>query len=183
MRLGKNLKRLRLNRKMTLRELSEKSGVQIATLSRMENDSMTGTLDSHMNICKALTVSLADFYREIETAHKVVSVRGHEKENKSPVRPGKTAIEMLTTRLADKKMMPLLIKIRKKGNSGREKNKVGTEKFVYLLEGKLRVKIGGDAYKLIKGDSVYFDGSLPHEFRNIGKGEARLLAILSPANI
>lgn len=182
MKLGKKLKSFRKERKMTLKELSEKSGVQIATLSRMENDSMTGTLDSHANICKTLGISLADFYREIESAHKTLSVRSGE-ESKSFIRPPKAAVEMLTTRLADKKMMPLLIKIRKGGDSGREKNKVGTEKFIYVLEGKIRAKIGTDEYRLSKGDSIYFDPSLPHVFFNGGKNEARLLAVLSPPNI
>ncbi len=183
MRLGKNLKHLRKVRKMTLNALSEKSGVQIATLSRMENDSMTGTLDSHANICKALGISLADFYREIESAHKIVSVHGRGEESRSLIRPRKAAVEMLTTSLADKKMMPLLVKIRRGGASSREKNKVGTEKFIYVLEGKIRAKIGNDEYGLSKSDSIYFDASLPHVFYNNGKGETRLIAVVSPPTV
>ncbi len=182
MELGRKLKSLRKERKMTLRELSEKSGVQIATLSRMENNSMTGTLDSHANICKAFGVSLADFYGEIESARKTVSVRGRE-EDKSFFRSPKTSLEMLTAHLTDKKMMPLLVKIRKGGETGREKNKVGMEKFIYVLEGKIRAKIGNDEYRLSKGDSIYFDASLPHVFYNNGKNEAHLLSVLSPPAI
>ncbi|MEE9500406.1 MAG: helix-turn-helix transcriptional regulator, partial [Candidatus Omnitrophota bacterium] len=117
MRIGKKLKAIRKERKMTLKELEEKSGVQIATLSRMEHDIMTGTLHSHINICKALGVSLSDFYRDVEDEHKTVSLIKKRQKHPSFVYPKKSMIEMLTTQVTDKKMMPLLIKIRKGGQT------------------------------------------------------------------
>ena len=52
--IGQRIKQLREAQKMTLTELSEKSGVQLATLSRMENMKMTGTLESHIAIAQTL---------------------------------------------------------------------------------------------------------------------------------
>ena len=43
--IGKIIHKLRKDRKMTLVELAQKSGVALATLSRMENGRMTGTLE------------------------------------------------------------------------------------------------------------------------------------------
>lgn len=180
MKFGKRLKALRKERKMTLAELSRKSGVQIATLSRMESNIMTGTLDSHVRICKALGISLADFYAEIESASKTASVARVKKEAEPPLRTRKSTLEMLTTGASRKKMMPLLLKIRKGGKTHSEKNKVGTEQFVYVFGGKVIAKVGKEIYKLSKGDSMYFDASLPHALYNNGKSEARLLSVLSP---
>lgn len=180
MKIGKKLKALRKERKLTLNELAKKSGVQIATLSRMEHDIMTGTLQSHINICKALGVSLADFYRDVEDEHKTVSLSKRRQKHPSFAHPKKSVIEMLTTRVAEKKMMPLLIKIRKGGQTHKEENKPGTEKFIYVLEGKICAKIGKEGYNLSKGDSIYFDASLPHTFHNLGKSESRALSMLSP---
>ncbi len=180
MRIGKKLKAIRKERKMTLKELEEKSGVQIATLSRMEHDIMTGTLHSHINICKALGVSLSDFYRDVEDEHKTVSLIKKRQKHPSFVYPKKSMIEMLTTQVTDKKMMPLLIKIRKGGQTHNEENKPGTEKFIYVLDGKILAKIGKEGYNLSKGDSIYFDASLPHTFHNLGKSESRTLCALTP---
>lgn len=181
MKIGKKLKALRKGREMTLGELSRKSGVQTATLSRMENDVMTGTLASHISICKALGVSLSDFYRELEEEHKTVSLGKQKKTRASFVRSGKSTTEMLTTKIAEKKMMPFLVKIQKNGKTHREKDKIGTEKFIYVLEGKIRAKIGNEIYALSKGDSIYLDASLPHVFHNSAKRETRLFSIVSPA--
>ena len=177
MKIGKKIKALRKERKMTLEELSRDSGVQIATLSRMEHDVMTGTLQSHINICKTLKISLSDFYRDLENAGKIVSVT---KKEKFLVQPRKYSTEILTTKISDKKMMPLLIRLQKGGATQKDPGSVGTEKFLYVLEGKLTAKIGKDDYNLLKGDSIYFDASFAHVFQNSGKSESRAIVVLSP---
>ena len=180
MKIGKKLRILRKNRKMTLKELSEKSGVQIATLSRIEHDIMTGTLDSHMSICKALGISLSEFYREIEEEQKTVAVSKRSEEHQSFVHQKKSTTEILTSKIMGRKMMPLLMRIQSGGESHKEENKVGTEKFIYILDGKIEARIGKEIYSLSKGDSIYFDASLAHVFKNISKGGASVLCILTP---
>ena len=179
MRLGKRLKAIRKERKITLKELSKKSGVQIATLSRMENDLMTGTLESHMAVCKALGVSLSDFYREIEEQSKKVHLSKKRERAESFVRSGKSAAEILVGKPMEKKLMPLLIKIKAGGRTHREANKIGSEKFIYVTEGVVSVRVGKEEYRLSKGDSIYFDAAQPHEFINKGNSEAAILAVSS----
>lgn len=180
MKIGKKLKMLRKDRTMTLRELSRKSGVAIATLSRIEHDIMTGTLKSHINICKALGVGLADFYRELESEHKTISFIKQKEKHESFVHPKKSTIEMLTTKIMNKKMMPVSIRIKKGGQTHKEENKPGTEKFIYMLEGILIAEIGKEKHKLSKGDSLYFDASLPHVFSNDGRSDAVAICVLTP---
>ena len=48
MNLGPRIKKLRTLKKISLTELSKESGVQIATLSRIEHGQMTGTLSTSM---------------------------------------------------------------------------------------------------------------------------------------
>lgn len=170
MKIGKKLKFLRKMRKMTLRGLSEKSGVQIATLSRMEHDIMTGTLASHMSICKALGVSVSDFYREAEDEHKHVQL--------SEKRSTASATEILTAGLSGKKMMPVLIHINKSARTPEEKGAVASEKFIYIVEGKIKAMVGNKEYNLRKGDSLYFDASLAHSFQNTARAESLALSVL-----
>ena len=180
MKIGKNLKALRKDRKMTLKELSAKSSVAIATLSRMEHDIMTGTLDSHMQICNALGIKLAEFYREVEDSGKNVSF-ARKKDEKDTLGPAKkSSVELLTTKVLTKKMMPILLRINKGGSSHREENKPGSEKFIYVFEGSITARVGKEEHTLVKGDSLYFDASLPHVFINTGRGEALGLCVLTP---
>ncbi len=180
MYIGKKLKQLRKDRQMTLNALSQKSGVAVATLSRMEHDIMTGTLESHVKICQALGVSLGDFYKEVELDTKSVSVVKQKEKHDSYVHPKNSTIELLTTKIMSKKMMPMLLRISKSGQTHKEENKPGSEKFIYVLEGTLTAKVGKEEHHLVKGDSLYFDASLPHTFINSGKSDITAICILTP---
>lgn len=181
MKIGKKLGTLRRERKMTLKELSEKSSVQVATLSRMEHDKMTGTLESHIAVCKALGIPLSDFYREIENDHKDVTLNSKASKIAPVTYRQRSAVrELLATKLSEKKIMPVLLRLNRDAEFQEEKFPVGTEKFLYTLGGKVRLKIGSDDYSLRKGDSIYFDASLPHKIQNIARIESLILYVASP---
>lgn len=65
MYIGEKIHQLRKKNKISLVELSKLSGVQIATISRIENKKMVGTLESHMNISKALGIDVTELYQDI----------------------------------------------------------------------------------------------------------------------
>ena len=64
--LGKTIRRLRMERNMTLAELSDKTGIQPATLSRMENNKMIGTLDAFNALAQAFRLKLSELFQECE---------------------------------------------------------------------------------------------------------------------
>jgi transcriptional regulator with XRE-family HTH domain len=64
--IGSAIKELRQHRKMKLIELAEISKVQLATLSRIEHGIMTGTVETHIDIAKALGVRLTEIYKYID---------------------------------------------------------------------------------------------------------------------
>jgi transcriptional regulator with XRE-family HTH domain len=180
MHVGNAIHKLRKERKMTLLELSEKSGVALATLSRVENNKMTGTLDSHIEICKALEINLPDLYKDLSASKKTIEL--HPKSNKTDIfiYDRKTSSEVLASNFMNKKMMPILIKIGKSGRTHSEETRPGVEKFIFVLDGKIEATIGENKYNMVKGDTLYFESSFPHYFKNIGNGEARVISVVSP---
>jgi len=180
MHVGEIIHKARKEKKMTLVELSQKSGVALATLSRIENGKMTGTLDSHMNICNALEVSLPDLYKNLVASKKTVEVQPKGAAANVSVHSKRFSSEVLASNLAGKKMMPIMIKISKGGSTSREETRPGFEKFAYVLDGKVEVDIGEERYNLTKGDTLYFESSVPHHFKNTGTGEAHLIIVTSP---
>lgn len=180
MKIGKRIRQLRKDRDMTLEELSEKSGVALATLSRMENNKMTGTLDSHNRICKALNASIAELYSELEAESKTVDAVPRKKRTEHFVHAKKAKYELLVSKTLDKKIMPLMMKISGGGQTQKEQNKTGVEKFIYMMTGNIDAMVGDQTYALKRGDSLYFDASLPHSFKNRTKTEAQAICIISP---
>lgn len=180
MKIGKRIRILRKEKDITLEDLSKKSGVALATLSRMENDKMTGTLSSHNRICKALGVSIAELYRELEDDAKTVEAVPKEKRTEHFIHAHKAKYELLVTKALDKKIMPLIIKIGGGGSTQKEQSKPGVEKFIFMMAGTLEATVGAETHILKRGDSLYFDASLPHIFKNTTKTEAEAMCIVSP---
>jgi len=180
MKIGKRLRELRKEKDVTLEELSEKSGVALATLSRMENNKMTGTIKSHTSICKVLAVSIADLYRELEDETKTIESVPKENRTEHFIHAKKAKYELLVTETLNKKIMPLMMKISPGGETQKEQNPTGVEKFVYVINGVFETVVGKNKYTLKKGDSLYFDASLPHHFKNKSKSQAEAVCIVSP---
>ena len=179
--LGKIIKKLRKQKKMTLVELSRQSGVQIATLSRMENSKMTGTLESHMNIAKALGIDLTDLYREVKTAAAPAPQPVTETSQVETFSYNeKASYEILTSRMLSKKMMPVVLRIEKDGRTNPEHNPAGSEKFIFVLEGNINVHIEGKAYPLSTNNTLYFDASVKHYFENTGAETAKVIVVTTP---
>jgi len=183
MKIGDVLHKIRKEKKMTLLELSEKSGVALATLSRMENNKMTGTLESHMNICRALDIALPELYQDLPYAKKTLEFHAKKAGADVFVHDKKSSSEMLASNVLNKKMMPVLINISRAGSTHKEETKSGVEKFIYVLDGKVEASIGEEKYTLTKGDTLYFASSVPHYFKNIGPAESRFICIISPPTL
>ena len=49
--------------------------------------------------------------------------------------------------------------------------------FLHVTKGKLGLKIGIDDYELDAGDSIYFDPSVPHTYRRLGKTPCQAMIV------
>lgn len=180
MYIGKKLKEIRKAKNMTLVALSEKSGVQVATLSRMENLKMTGTVDCHMALARALGVDVTQLYADIIKEDRAIDVQGRQAQKDVFVHSSKASYEILTGNVLQKKMMPTLLTLDPGGQTSPEQSPVGTDKFIYVLEGKIEIRVGTQEYALSKGHSIYFEASFAHIISNLGKKTGKALIVATP---
>lgn len=181
--LGARLRWLRKSQKVTLVELAKAAGVDAATISRIETGRMTGTLECHIRLATALGIKVTDLYAGIEEARIKDAVTLQPPSQRRDVyvhEAGKSSIAMLTTDVLKKKLMPVLITMEPGGSTHKEEAKVGTEKFLYVLEGTLEAKVGEHTHELKRGSSLYFDASIPHQLKNSGKQTAKCLSVTTP---
>lgn len=180
--LGERLRQIRKENDVTLVELAQSSGVDAATISRIETGKMTGTLESHVRLAAALGVKLSNLYEgvhELSTDGIVVQ----EPSGRVDVyvhQAGKASITMLTTNVLKKKLMPVLITIEPGGSTNKEEAKLGTERFLYVLDGEIEATIGDQTHKLTKESTLYFEASIPHSFKNLSDHPAKCLSVITP---
>jgi len=183
MNIGPIIRNLRKSQGLTLAQLSEMSKVALATLSRIETGKMTGTLESHMQIAKAFGLSLPQFYSEVEKLKSKQTEPEEEYRANMFVHNKDASSTILTKDIFSKKMLPVLIELKSGGKTQKEELKVGAEKFIYVLSGKIEVTIEDKKEILEKNTTFYFDASKPHYIKNIGKGEAVCICIVTPVSL
>ncbi len=181
--VGTKLRALRKDQKVTLVELAKAAGVDMATISRIETGLMTGTLECHIRLATALGVKITDLYAGIEEARTKDAVTLQPSSRHGDVyvhQTGKSSMAMLTSDILKKKLMPVLITVEPGGSTHKEEAKVGTEKFLYVLEGTLEAKVGETTHELKRGSSLYLDASVPHSLKNPGSRTAKCLSVVTP---
>ena len=92
----------------------------------------------------------------------------------------KASYYMLTNNVLAKKMMPVILKIAPNGKSTTEQLPENTEKFIYILKGEFHIKIGDQNHVLKKGETLYFNASTSHYFKNPGQEEIQAICIITP---
>ncbi len=180
--LGERIRSLRKQRNLSLEQVSAKSGVALATLSRIENGKGPGTFRTHRKIAEAFGVSLTDFYRDLQSEEQEALVsESRPEEAESFTYDEKASAVFLARQLSGKQMLPQMILLQPEGRTALEEYPVGTERWVFGLEGNSVARIGEKEYPLAPGEALYFKASMSHRFENRGSAEAKLISVTSPA--
>jgi len=180
MSIGHKIKELRKKQKMTLTELSKQSGVQIATLSRIENGKMKGTIDSHLEIARSLGVDVTTLYKDLAEESQAERTSPPDASTETFSYNDKASYEILTSNLLSKKMMPVVLRVDPLGRTNAESNPAGSEKFIFVLEGEIRANVGERVYNLSPNKTMYFDASVRHWFENTSSKTAKFIAVVTP---
>lgn len=181
MTIGGRIRALRKARALSLEALAARSHVALATLSRLENGKAGGTLTTHQKIATALTLSLADLYRDLpapEEAEVRVMPADHAAERFQY--DDKASAILLATQVSQKRMLPQLLTLHPKGRTALEHAPAGAERWVFGLRGAVEVQVGAQRYRVPAGQSLYFKADQPHRFRNAGRTVAKCLSVTTP---
>ena len=179
--IGGRIRTLRKERRLSLEQLSGKSGVALATLSRIENGKGSGTFKTHRKIAEAFGLSLPELYRDLQPQdHDAVLMNTETDEAETFNYDEKAAAILLAKQLSGKQMLPQLIVLQPGGKTTLEQYSPGTERWIFCLEGTASAAVGPVPYQIAAGGTLYFKASLPHRFENKGTVAARLISVTSP---
>ena len=175
--VGNVIRNLRLKKGFTLEQVALKAGVTKSTLSKIETGQISSPISTFMRIGDALSVELAEFFYEPKQKPDFILTR--KGKGKRIVRDGSKfgyTYEALALEMPGKKAEPFLLTKKTTDPSGRFQH--GGEEFLYILSGKMEVTIGTNTERLYPGDSIYFNPTLPHSSKVLGKQPIRCLCVM-----
>lgn len=181
--IGQKIKELRQAHGLSLLELSKKSGVIISSLSRIETGKMTGTIESHVAIAKALGIRLIELYAGLDTQSPAAEFRQANETPEKQIQTRGALMEPLVSAPLERKMLPVIMTLAAGKSAKPERSPAGCEKLVYLLKGQLQITVGNETFKLKPGDSLYFEAGLMHLFLNTSQGPSSALVTSCPPSL
>ena len=178
--IGAKLRALRLKKSMGLVELGKHTGLSAALLSKLERDKLYPTLSTLLRIAMVFSVGLDYFFTDERKRH-VVSVVTRDERIRLPERPdtGEVAyhFESLDFKSNERKTSAYLADFEPMAEEKLKPHQHPGSEFLHVLKGRLGMRIGIEQYELDAGDSIYFDPSVPHTYRRVGKQSCQALIV------
>jgi len=176
-RVGNRLREIRAESGLSIRALAEMSGLNVNTLSLIENGRTSPSVGTLQQLAQSLQVPITTFF---ETDHG-------EKEavfQKNGARPRAAfahgLMEDLGAGMPRFGAEPLIVTLNPHADSGKHPIVHTGREFVYCIDGQIAYTVDEETYLLEAGDSLLFEAYLPHHWKNKNATPSRALLVLCP---
>ncbi len=160
--LGEKIKYYRKDKGLTLKELSQITGLSVGFISNIERNQNSPSVSNLQQICTALNINLMEIIQD--GSEKTPVLKKNERKTIFSSTSEHTKIEMLTK--GNHNLNGIAITI--EGNSdysdlswGHNYDEIGI-----VVRGSLEIELEDKVYYLEEGDSIYLEKFTPHRYRN-----------------
>jgi transcriptional regulator with XRE-family HTH domain len=177
-KVGRKIRQLRKERSMNLQEVADKSDITAGLLSRIENFRTLPSLPVLHNISMALNVPLAELVDLVGSngASNYVLVRkGQANKEEREDSQGLFYENILSTSLGETNIQVSIVSV--PSQTYRKPLTNDCMELVYIVKGELEYALGENKLKLQEGDTLFFDGGIPHSLHNTAAETAVLFKV------
>ncbi|HZJ83701.1 MAG TPA: XRE family transcriptional regulator [Clostridia bacterium] len=174
--IGKNILIYRKRRGMTIDELSKRSGVSKSMLSQVEQEKSNPTVVTVWKIARSLDVSINQLLQtEGESSIEVIRKEDmpiiYSEDGKCMIRISSSVHMVENLELYHMIFQP-------GGINSSQAHFPGTQEFLTVLSGKIKVTIGERSKTLKEGDSTRYNGDLKHIIENVFNDESEVYLVV-----
>lgn len=176
--IGLHLKELRVRRKLTVRELATRSGISHATISLIERDRTSPSVDTLSAMLDALGTTLVGFFDDVQQS--VPYSPFYSNEDLVEIGDADTiSYQMLGMNHPNRHILMLRETYQVDADTGEAFSHKAQESG-FILSGEVEITVGEVSKVLRSGEGYYFDSQMPHRFRNVGKTKAEIISAVTP---
>lgn len=176
MKIGERLKRLRIINSLTQEELASRADLTKGFISQLENDATSPSIATLKDILDVFGVSMQEFFSDTTDAEDIVYGKDARVQASNDE---KIQVELLVPGAQNREMDPVLVTLAP-GEEMDEQQFHEGEEFGFVLLGKVQLKLDEKLHTVKKDECFYFSSDKKHSVKNIGKGPARILWVVTP---
>ena len=166
-RIGSKIREMRKAKSLRLVQLAEQAHMSTALLSKIENGRIIPTIPKLMELIRVLEIEPHDFFAEINGDDSFSGYILIRKENYASYVKEESAVGFDYRAILE---YPFEVEVNSFQISlvtlepGNRRPLVSTKayEFLYLISGDLKYHLQDQVLDLREGDSLFFDGNLPH---------------------
>jgi DNA-binding transcriptional MerR regulator/mannose-6-phosphate isomerase-like protein (cupin superfamily) len=171
---GQRFRRLRIRRGLSLAQVASATKVSVGFLSALERGQMRSSISTLRRIARFYRTNILSLFETAAENPRLV------RSNQRKVLETTPGVRMELLAWGQTAMEPHLFLIKPGGGSGESYSHEG-EEFLHVLRGDFEIWLSDhEHYRLKPGDSLYFESSTPHRWRNPGRSETCLLWVNTP---
>jgi transcriptional regulator with XRE-family HTH domain len=166
--IGKRIKKIRLEKQITLEKLAAQTGFTKGYLSKVEKSVKAPPVSTLGTIAYVLNVTISSLLGEETTATPICLVK---RDERSPIARDGTrfgySYEAVAHKFTNKMMEPFILTL-----PAHQKNRTLSQhqgqEILFVLEGTMKFLHGMEQFIVEEGDCIYFDSGIPHFGESVG---------------
>lgn len=175
--VGLRLREIRMENDLSIRDLAKKSGLNVNTLSMIENGKSSPSLETLQLLSFVLETPITAFFESEVPPQKITH---HKSGQRSLVMFDQGVLEDLAEGMPRRGAESFLVTHHPHSDSGETPIVHTGREIVYCLDGSLTYTVDQKHYLLEPGDSLVFEAHLPHSWHNPNSSPTRSLLVLCP---
>ncbi|MDV2116791.1 helix-turn-helix domain-containing protein [Alcaligenes faecalis] len=183
--VGVRLRQARHNQKQTLKQVSEKTGLALSTISKAELGQVTLSYEKFVVLARALNIEVGSLFAvpDAQTTQSLPTRKVGISSHKSTAVPGYATRNyeygLLFGELSGKHMTPILAVIDSRDASEFDDYiRHAGQEFVIVLSGAVAIQFEtGETLFLDTHESAYFDSGIGHIYVSTSEDDAKVVAV------
>lgn len=175
--IGRRLRAIREQARLSQRQLARQAGVANATISQIEAGKLNPTVSMLKKVLDGLPLTLGEFFRGEHEDNDRVFYRAAEL---TEIADGGLSYRQVGPNLSGRAIQMLRETYQPGAGTGKHALTHDGEECGIVLRGRLRVTVGDEVATLTAGDAYYFRSSQPHTFENSGSEPCELITACTP---
>jgi len=164
---------------MGLVQLSQHTGLSPALISKLEREVMHPTLPTLLRIAMVFSVGLEYFFAP--EPRPVLEIVRRRERLRFPDTPGDINIsyyfESLDFPVPNRPLNSYLAEFQQMQAKAVQMHEHPGIELLYVVSGTLELSFSDARHELEEGDAIYFDSTVPHGYRRVGKRKTTALVV------
>jgi transcriptional regulator with XRE-family HTH domain len=177
--ISNRIKERRREKNITIQELATRADVSKSLISQIENSRTIPSLLVLIEIIKALEIDLNEFFKDIRSRTSdlpVIIKRKNEYEHFEKEHALGFHYQRIFTQSINHSTIDIVILLLEP-KAVRPLVETDAFEYKYVLSGEVEYQFKDEKIILNEGDSMLFDGRIPHTPKNMGTNDASMLVV------